>query len=36
MVVPAYRACHTVGAVVAELRRLWPERGGVFVVDDGS
>jgi len=35
-IVPAYQAAPLVAAVVAELVQLWPERDGVWVVDDGS
>jgi glycosyltransferase involved in cell wall biosynthesis len=35
-VIPAYDAERHVGAVVRDVLRLWPERDGVFVVDDGS
>ncbi len=38
-IVPAYQAERTVGAVVAELARLWPVNGisqRVIVIDDGS
>jgi glycosyltransferase involved in cell wall biosynthesis len=35
-IIPAYDAERTVGAVVREVLALWPERGAVFVVDDGS
>ncbi|APR87542.1 Glycosyltransferases involved in cell wall biogenesis [Minicystis rosea] len=34
--IPAYDAERTIGDVVREVLRVWPERGGVFVVDDGS
>jgi glycosyltransferase involved in cell wall biosynthesis len=36
VVVPAYQAAPTVGAVVRELCAIWPERDAIFVVDDGS
>ena len=36
VLIPAYQARHSVGGVVEELRRSWPEPQGVFVVDDGS
>jgi glycosyltransferase involved in cell wall biosynthesis len=36
-IVPAYQASRSVGPVVAELARLWPDREApVIVVDDGS
>jgi glycosyltransferase involved in cell wall biosynthesis len=35
-VVPAYEAAGTVGAVVRELRAIWPPDGDLVVVDDGS
>jgi glycosyltransferase involved in cell wall biosynthesis len=35
-VIPAYDAARTVGDVVREALRAWPERDAVFVVDDGS
>lgn len=35
-IIPAYDAERTVGEVVRALLALWPERGAVFVVDDGS
>ena len=34
--VPAFDAEATVGDVVSDLVRAWPERDGVLVVDDGS
>jgi glycosyltransferase involved in cell wall biosynthesis len=35
-VIPAYDAERHVGDVVRDVLRIWPERDGVFVVDDGS
>jgi glycosyltransferase involved in cell wall biosynthesis len=35
-IIPAYDAERTVGSVVRSVLALWPERGAVFVVDDGS
>jgi glycosyltransferase involved in cell wall biosynthesis len=35
-IIPAYDAERTVGEVVQALLQIWPERGGVFVIDDGS
>jgi glycosyltransferase involved in cell wall biosynthesis len=35
-IIPAYDAERTVGLVVRSVIALWPERGAVFVVDDGS
>src|SRR5207247_24196 len=35
-VIPAYDAARTVGDVVRDALRVWPERDAVFVVDDGS
>jgi glycosyltransferase involved in cell wall biosynthesis len=34
--IPAYDAESTVGQVVSGTLRVWPERGAVFVIDDGS
>lgn len=36
VLIPAFQAGRSVGAVVRELTRLWPERDGIFVIDDGS
>jgi glycosyltransferase involved in cell wall biosynthesis len=36
VLVPAFDAERTVGAVVAELGRIWPDPGALIVVDDGS
>jgi glycosyltransferase involved in cell wall biosynthesis len=35
-IIPAFDAEHSVGEVVRMLADRWPEREGVFVVDDGS
>jgi glycosyltransferase involved in cell wall biosynthesis len=35
-VIPAYDAERSVGDVVRDVLRVWPERESVFVVDDGS
>lgn len=35
-VIPAYEAAHRVGDVVRETVAIWPEAGGILVVDDGS
>lgn len=35
-IIPAFDAERTVFEVVREVDRAWPERGAVFVVDDGS
>lgn len=35
-IVPAYQAEPMIGAVVRELRALWPVEDAVFVLDDGS
>lgn len=35
-IIPAYDAERTVGEVVRSVLALWPERGAVFVIDDGS
>jgi glycosyltransferase involved in cell wall biosynthesis len=35
-IVPAYQAAPLVGRVVEGLLSLWPEREGVWVIDDGS
>jgi len=38
-IVPAYQACHSVGRVITDLFRAWPQNLGgpaVLVVDDGS
>jgi len=36
VIVPAFQAERTVGQVVGELARIWPEAGAVLVIDDGS
>lgn len=36
VLIPAYQASLTVGAVVQQLARQWPERDGLLVIDDGS
>src|SRR6185369_13151959 len=35
-IIPAYDAERTVGAVVRDALRVFPDRSSVFVVDDGS
>ncbi|MFT3765440.1 MAG: glycosyltransferase family 2 protein [Minicystis sp.] len=34
--IPAYDAARTIGDVVRDVIRAWPERGAVYVIDDGS
>lgn len=34
--IPAYDAARTVASVVRDVASVWPERGAIFVIDDGS